>query len=231
MATSSALPHSDGAAPSSFQVQRWVFAFGCGAFILASYVVLANWNLARFADGTPPIRLDIWLDHHVPFVPEAFWIYIGYYLIAISPAWLARRWSDFTPMVAAYGVATAIAWAAWIALPIRMIPPPLDCSGLTCGVLLRFIDADGGVNVFPSMHVAHSMLAALFHLRHRSAARWLVVAGALGVTASTVLIRQHYVVDIPAGVATAAIGWMAGLRVAGVRDARRALASGSRCAS
>ena len=53
----------------------------------------------------------------------------------------------------------------------------------------------------------------------------------LGVTASTVLIRQHYVVDIPAGVATAAIGWMAGLRVAGVRDARRALASGSRCAS
>ena len=46
--------------------------------ILASYVVLANWNLARFADGTPPIRLDIWLDHHVPFVPEAFWICLLY---------------------------------------------------------------------------------------------------------------------------------------------------------
>lgn len=231
MATSTPRTAPEHEARGSFRVQRWVFAFGCGIFVLVGYVLLAEWNLARFAAGTHPIRLDTWLDRHIPFVPGAFWVYVCYYLVAISPAWLARRWSDFKPMATSYGVATALAWVAWIALPVRMIPPPLACSGLTCQVLLRFIDADGGVNVFPSMHVAHSMLAALFHLRHRSAARWLVAAGALGVTASTVLIRQHYVVDIPAGLAVAAVGWIAGLRVAEPREAGLRVARGSRCAS
>lgn len=214
-----------------FRVQRWVFAFGCGTFILISYLMLAEWNLARFASGTPPIRLDTWLDHHVPFVPQAFWIYIGYYLIAISPAWLARRWRDFRPMVIAYGVATALGWLGWIALPVRMVPPPLECAGFTCRVLLHFIDADGGVNVFPSLHVAHSLLAALFHLRQRSAARWLVVAGAVGVAASTVLIRQHYVVDIPAGLVTGAIGWLVALRLSEPREAEHHVSERPRCAS
>lgn len=226
--TTRTAPPRSGA--SSFRVQRWVFAFGCGTFILVSYLVIADWNLSRFAAGTPPIRLETWLDRRIPFVPQAFWIYVGYYLIAISPAWLARRWSDFKPMVTSYGVATALAWVAWVAVPVRMIPPPLDCGGFTCRVLLRFIDADGGVNVFPSMHVAHSMLAALFHLRQRSPARWLVLVGALGVTASTVLIRQHYVVDIPAGVAAAAIGWFAALPVMTPRDSGMPVSSESRCA-
>lgn len=231
MATSTTRTAPDGADASSFRVQRWVFAFSCGIFILVSYVLIAEWNLARFASGTPPIRLETWLDRHVPFVPQAFWIYIGYYLIAISPAWLARRWSDFKPMVIAYGVATALGWVAWILVPVRMVPPPFGCAGFTCRVLQGFIDADGGVNVFPSMHVAHSLLAALLHLRHRSPARWLVVAGALGVTVSTVLIRQHYVVDIPAGAAVAAIGWMAAMRVSRPRDAAPRLAGESPCES
>ena len=222
-------PHRTG--DSSFRLQRWVFAFGCGTFILVSYLVIAEWNLSRFARGTPPIRLETWLDRQLPFVPQAFWIYIGYYLIAISPAWLARRWSDFKPMVTSYGVATALAWVAWIALPVRMVTPPLACAGFTCRMVLRFIDADGGVNVFPSMHVAHSVLAALFHLRQRSAARWLVVAGAVGVTASTVLIRQHYVVDIPAGVAAAAAGWAVGLRTVQRHCETTQVTGEPRCAS
>jgi hypothetical protein len=192
---------------TGFRLWRWVFAFGFGIVVLGSYLVIARWNLARFANGLRPITLETALDRRIPFVPEAFWIYICYYLIAISPAWLARRWGDMVPMAIAYGTASVLGFIGWIILPVRMINAPLTCSGATCRILLQFIDADGGVNVFPSMHVAHSVLAGLFHLRHRSRAAPLVVAGATAVAASTVMIRQHYIVDIPAGVGVAAIGW------------------------
>ncbi len=190
-----------------FRVVRWVFAFSAGTIALVGYLATSRWNLARFDAGLAPITLFTSLDHHIPFVPLAFWAYVLYYLLAISPTFLACNWRELLTMAVAYGTASVIAWLTWVVLPVRMMVPPLHCAGLTCRLLVAFQEGDGGVNVFPSLHVAHTVLAAAFHVHHRSRVAPLVLVGTMLVVASTVLIRQHYLVDLPAGALTAAIGW------------------------
>src|SRR6185312_379886 len=69
-----------------------------------------------------------------------------------------------------------------------------------CATLLRTLYAvDAGWNLFPSLHVGHSLLVALLYRKHARAGTWLVWTGALLISASTVLIKQHYVVDVLAG--------------------------------
>ncbi len=207
---------NQGGVSLRFRVVRWAFAFGAGTIVLIGYLATSRWNLARFESGVTPITLFTRFDEHVPFVPLAFWAYLLYYLLAISPAFLARSWRELLTMAIAYGTASLIAWLTWIALPVRMVLTPLHCSGLTCRMLIAFQEGDGGVNVFPSLHVAHTVLAAAFHVHHRSAVMPAVLLGTVLVIASTVLIRQHYLVDLPAGALTASIGWWVAKRTLGI---------------
>jgi membrane-associated phospholipid phosphatase len=58
---------------------------------------------------------------------------------------------------------------------------------------------DGPNNCFPSLHVSNCLLLAHFNWRrHR---RWLFVPASAAIIASTVLVKQHYAVDLLAGAA------------------------------
>ncbi len=197
----------------SFLVGRWLFAFGVGLVILASYVWVGQWNLARFDRGIPSLSLWTGLDRRIPLVAGAIWPYLSYYLVALSPTFIATRWSHMVRMGIAYLAATLVATIVWIALPVRMIDVAPSCSGPSCWLLARLLVADGGVNVFPSMHVGHSVLAWLFYRHHGS--RWTpwIGAAAGAVTLSTLLTRQHYLLDLPAGAAVGCLGWWVADRV------------------
>jgi len=83
-------------------------------------------------------------------------------------------------------------------------------------VLLRLWSMDMGVNVMPSLHSAHSALAAVVFISYRNRAWPLVAAGATAVCVAAVLTRQHYMLDVPAGIALAVAGWAVVRRVVGV---------------
>jgi hypothetical protein len=63
--------------------------------------------------------------------------------------------------------------------------------------------------VMPSLHAAHSALAAAIFVSYRSRLWPLMVAGASAVSVAAVLTRQHFVLDIPAGIALAVVAWLA----------------------
>ena len=69
------------------------------------------------------------------------------------------------------------------------------------------------VAAFPSYHTAQTLLVALVGWRYR---RWLGVAGLAYTVAmgfSLVYLGEHYVADVLAGVALAAVAWAAALRL------------------
>ena len=80
-----------------------------------------------------------------------------------------------------------------------MLRPVDGVLGVSDGVLRWLYKIDAGFNIFPSLHVANVAYVACLigRLRGRMAVPvwilWLLVAG------STLLIKQHFLVDVVAG--------------------------------
>jgi membrane-associated phospholipid phosphatase len=84
-------------------------------------------------------------------------------------------------------------------------PRPVEVVGEGFGAWgLRFLyGADPPRNCFPSLHVAVSFVSALaVGLVNREVGRWAIGSATL-VALSTLFTKQHYVVDVLAGVAMA----------------------------
>ncbi len=209
-----------------FRVTRWAAGFALAVFILVGYTLLSSWNVDRFADGGLPTRA-LWtrLDRAVPIVPEAIWPYALYYVLVMMPLFAVRRARELAEVLSAYLLVTVSAWVVYALWPVRMEYPHLVCGGrFSCEVLLRLWSMDMGVNVMPSLHAAHSALAAAIFWSYRNKAWPLIAIGAAGVSIAAVLTRQHYILDIVAGLVLALVVWALVRRVFGTLwPERRAL--------
>ncbi len=58
---------------------------------------------------------------------------------------------------------------------------------------------DAGNNCFPSLHTAICMLAIYYSRNFSFRVRWIIIPWAALVILSTVTCKQHYVVDVVAG--------------------------------
>lgn len=154
------------------------------------------------------------LDAYVPFVPEFIFAYLLYYPWVLSPVVVIRERTAFARAVAAFAWMQLIASTVYIWLPSHMIRPTVSGSGLAAELTRWLFSADAGWNVFPSLHVGHSTLVALLFARHAPRYLPIVLSGTLLISLSTVLVKQHYVVDAPAGVALACVSlWISDLQL------------------
>ena len=162
------------------------------------YVDARNAELAGSGWG---LALETKLDAYVPFVPQFVFPYLMYYPWLLLPVFVLRTRESFFRALAAFAVMQVIAQTVYVLFPAHMNRPEVTQFGLSAD-LVRFVyRVDQGWNVFPSLHVAHTVLVAILFFKYARPASWVPVAiGSLLISMSTVLIKQHYVIDIPAGV-------------------------------
>jgi len=147
------------------------------------------------------------LDDAIPLQP--FWalIYGALYLFLILlPVFVIRHEVQINRTVLAYLTVWITAFVCFFAYP-TMAPRPLKVMGDGFAVAgLRFLyEADPPYNCFPSLHVAHSFVSAIACLRvNRGIGMFAIVCAAI-VGLSTLFTKQHYVVDVIAGVLLACI--------------------------
>ncbi len=191
-----------------FRVTRWASGFALALLVLVGYALLSTWNVDRFTDGGLPTQA-LWtrLDRAVPLVPAAIWPYALYYVLVMMPLFAVRRMRELTEVFSAYLLVTFSAWIVYVIWPVRMEYPHEVCTGFSCTILMRLWAMDMGVNVMPSLHAAHSVLAAAIFWSYRNKAWPLMAAGAAAVSVAAILTRQHYILDIVAGVALALVVW------------------------
>jgi membrane-associated phospholipid phosphatase len=100
----------------------------------------------------------------------------------------------------------AAAYACFLVFPVRILPPPQASAAQAAGLpgpaapFALFFD-DGGMNCFPSLHLALATLAALCCARagrRMGAFAWTLTAL---IAISSLLLKRHYAVDLPAGAA------------------------------
>lgn len=159
-----------------------------------------------FIAGPHPGRMQhvpaIGFDAAIPLVPAWSLIYGALYFFLIAlPVFVVREEAHLRRTVWAFLSVWITAYACFLAWPtVAPRPDAVPGTGFGAWGLRLLYDLDPPYNCFPSLHVAHSFVAALASSRvHRGVGMAALVSASL-VALSTLFTRQHYVLDVIAGV-------------------------------
>lgn len=178
---------------------------GVLSVIAVAVVFVVLYGGASALGARVPWRVPLALpgEPFVPFVPWTALVYLSLdVLLLLAPLFLreARAVVAFALTLIAQ---IALAAVAFVLLPGEDVFAPPHVSGWLAPFFhtADALNLDG--NFAPSLHVSLSATAAWSYARHVTArrARAALFAWAAAIAASTLLLHQHYVVDV-------ALGWM-----------------------
>ena len=172
----------------------------------AGFLYVDTRNAVSSGNGRTLLPLETALDAHVPFVPQFIFGYALYYLWVLLPLFVLRTRDAFFRALGAFGLTQLIAQTMFIFYPSHIVRPQVEGEGVALELVRLLYRLDPGWNLFPSLHVAHTLVVALLVAKFaRPAMATAVWAGTLLIWTSTVLIKQHFVIDILGG---ALLGWL-----------------------
>ncbi len=150
-------------------------------------------------------------DARIPLEPSWIWIYLLYYPLCLSAGFfpeLFQKARVFWPIMAGFLSQFAVAGVIFYFFPTRIIHPPVLGAGLSAEALRGLYAIDSGHCLFPSLHVANTVFVSLVSTR-MLAKRWsaLFFIVTAFIAASTVLVKQHFLVDIPSGAFLGALAY------------------------
>lgn len=194
---------SSAASDPKFRGYKW----GCGLLAAvvqsAIYFGVGHLHLAR---STELLRTR--LDDAIPFLPVTAWCYLPVYLaiFVIALAGFHDR-RNFNRALSAFAFMMVIGLAGHLLVGAEYPRPLLKAP--FAGVSERFLawvqSIDPPGNVFPSLHVAHTSSLALFLHHENPRLGQVVIVLALVLAVSTLTTKQHFVADVLAGFALAAL--------------------------
>lgn len=170
------------------------------------YVLIPAWFPPKIRH-VPELTLDrVW-----PLVPSWAIVYGALYLFLILlPIFVVRQDELIRRTVHAYLLIWLTAYAIFFVVYPTAAPRPNRVSGEGFALwgLRALYSGDPPHNCFPSLHVAHSFISALAvsHVNRRLGIIALIF-GTL-VALSTLFTKQHYVLDVSAGVVLALIAYI-----------------------
>lgn len=202
----------------------------------AASVVTLIYGAAGLADLPRHAPLALPIDAVIPFHASAVWLYLpGYWATFVLAVWVLREPRAFRAALVAFLLMTVLATPFFLLWPVHGPRPAPPVEETVTAALVRWLYAhDPDVNTFPSLHVANATLAAVLV---SGRGRWLGAVAwtlALGVYASVLLLKQHWIVDLPGGWALAAVGvaaWRGQVESGTVSGRLRALLDAVRRAS
>jgi len=143
------------------------------------------------------------LDELVPFQPAWVVVYQSLYVLMPAVAWLADSADTLRRYARGFVALSAAGFVVFLAFPVMGPRPKVVSAEGLYGMLVHY---DTPLNTFPSLHVALAVYSLLFaqHLLAGAgrSAPGLILAGAAWTAAiaySTLATKQHYAIDLPAG--------------------------------
>ncbi len=185
---------------------------------LILYVVwIAVFELVGNVAKTLPARdLSLSLDRQIPFIAAFIWPYVLTHFWPFLPFAAVTDWHRVNRAFLAIVLSNLTAYLVYILLPVAF-PRPEFGTGLSEKLLAWYykIDFFPGANKLPSNHVAFVWITTIACLRQRlgRVGDGVVIAGAALVTISTVLIKQHIILDAALGVVWGLASWAAAGRL------------------
>jgi len=155
---------------------------------------------------TEPRQLKVPVDDWIPYLPTWVWIYSClYYPVILYINWNVESPRQFTHLATSYLMLLGFQMVFFLVFPVTTPTSWRTKNGKRNGSerFLAFVQRfDACSNSFPSMHMSVATLTAL-HLYSYCGAWVLAFPTLIGL--SCLFTKQHYIVDLPAGVA---LGWV-----------------------
>jgi len=182
-------------------------------FVIAVLVWLAAYELVGLAAAhLNTLDLTLPIDRRIPLLPGFVWIYAFCYLYPLVPLFVTRDWHRFNRGLLAMLIANTTAFIVYLVFPVAI--PRAELGSSFSERMLAFIywlDFEPAVTELPSLHVFFAWLTYLMS-RCQRLNRWgdaVLFLIATGITVSTVLVKQHFVLDVVAGLIWATGSWIA----------------------
>ena len=143
------------------------------------------------------------LDHLIPFQPQALFAYLSLWVYVGTAPGMQLRFTELLVYGLWVGALCLAGLACFYFWPTQVPPLAIDVSGFPGFATLQGVDAAG--NACPSMHVAVAMFTVIRIedvLRRAGAPTWLRLinrAWFIAIVLSTLMIKQHVVLDVLAG--------------------------------
>lgn len=160
-------------------------------------------------------EIGCWVDDLVPFVPAFVIPYVLWYVGLFYTAWHCLRWEKklFRRFMGYNLLCYAVAIGVFVLFPTSIAFRPNVAGGDIFSLLVGLIYVfDKPTNVLPSLHVLLSLGIAYTLPRTKKWGKWwgklLWWTVSLAICASTVLIKQHSVLDILAAIPISCIGYL-----------------------
>jgi membrane-associated phospholipid phosphatase len=168
--------------------------FAYWAPYVAAYQILNRWP-----PSVPRELPFTWLDRLVPFVPALLPVYVAYLPLYWWTVFRSANDREVNQIFYAAHVQLLLSLPFFAFMPVRM--PVERFYGANpfgwADALWRWFDVPN--NCFPSLHVSNCLL--LLHMNWPRPLRWPHAVASLAVIASTMLVKQHYAVDVLGGAA------------------------------
>lgn len=168
-----------------------------GLFFIAYFHLLHH---PQYAVTTMP---ETALDRLIPFLPQGLIAYVSLWLyVGVGPG-LQRDASDLVGYACWVGLLCVTGLLIFHFWPTQVPPHPVDVSQAPGFGILRGVDATG--NACPSMHVAIAIFTMLRlqdvwqRIRAPLFLRALDLAWCAAIVLSTLVTKQHVVLDVVAG--------------------------------
>ena len=181
-----------------------------GARILHTIALYAGAMTIYFAAGhsaRPPwTSVATPLDDALPFLPWAMAGYALAYVVPLSLVFLETTVEGHHRLSRAVLLAYLMAAPVFLAMPVQDADPPVQASDAAEHALVVNRGLDTTKNAFPSMHVGLAVLLAMVGAHRSRAWGWGLGLCAAVIIVSTLFVKQHFLVDLPAG---ALVAWVA----------------------
>ena len=177
---------------------------------LATAFCVPYFAIQRFPLREPRTLPATALDLLVPFEPAWIAVYQSLYLLMPAVTWLSDSAESLWRYARGFLALSAAGFVVFLAFPVAGPRPRLESPPWLYGWVTSY---DSPLNSFPSLHVAlaaYSLLFAQHLLASVPRARGLVWPGLAWVVAiaySTLATKQHYAVDLPAGLMMALLAY------------------------
>ncbi len=163
----------------------------------------------RLLDGADAHHPTTWVDTALPLWPGWMFVYFAVFFSGFLPVLVVGQRGLFRRVAVAYLIVQVCAFSVFLLYPVSMHLRAEDTevvNFVTWGLRIGYY-WDTSASCFPSIHVTLATLSAL--CCWKSSWRWgaFGVLLALGVAFSTMVVKQHYLVDLLAGFGLAAVVW------------------------
>ena len=173
--------------------------------------LLAYYGTRLITSGIAHHDFALPIDGMIPFVPAFSIVYVlAYVQWAVGLILIAREGGKLCRQVLAGEIISKLlCMILFIIVPTTMVRAEIQSGDLFSAVMRFIYRIDAADNLFPSIHCLDSWVCFRGAMLMKKTGKWysrFSLVFTLLVFASTVLVKQHVIVDVFAGVLAAEIG-------------------------